>query len=156
MPDSSDIDAALVAKLLADTGAGGLMTLMPDGVFMDEAGDSIVTGGSAKRFVIVSLIHEHDTPIFEGRASEDALYLVEARALSVIAGVPLAPTVMKQAAARIDALLELGTLTIAGYGLMVMRRVERTRMIEVDAVDSAIRWFRRGGRYQLMVAPVLT
>lgn len=154
MPDSSDVDAALVAKLLGDS---ALMALMPDGVFMDEAGLSIAPGGgSSKRFVIVSLVDEHDEPIFEGRASEDALYLVEARALSVINGAPLGPTVMKQAAARIDALLELGTLTIPGYGLLVMRRVARVRLIDVDEVDSSIRWFRRGGRYQVMVAPILT
>lgn len=156
MPDSSDIDAALVAKLLADTGAGGLMTLMPDGVFIDEAGKSIATGLDSKRFVIVSLVHEHDLPIFEGRGTEDALYLVVARALSVINGVPLAPTVMKAAAARIDALLELGTMTVPGYSVQVMRRVERVRMIEVDAVDSSIRWYHRGGRYQVTAAPIGT
>lgn len=149
MPDSSDVDAALTAKLLADS---GLMALMPDGVFMDEAGKSIVTGGNSTRFVVVSLVDEHDTPIFEGRASEDALYLVKAVELKPATGSGN----IKAAAARIDALLEMGTLTIAGYGLMVMRRVERVRMTEVDEVDSSIRWWHRGGRYQVVAAPIGT
>jgi hypothetical protein len=155
MSDSSNIENALVALLLGDA---TLMSLVPDGVFMDEAGPSIVDGKSAKRFVIVSLVDEHDTPIFEGRASEDALYLVEARALSVINGVALPASTIKAAAARIDALLDpqpplpRAVLNVPGYGLLVMRRVERVRMTEVDAVDSSIRWQRRGGRYQVLMA----
>jgi hypothetical protein len=153
MRDSSDIDAALVAKLLGDTEPGGLMTLLPDGVFMDEAGPSIAGVGTSKRFVIVSLVDEHDEPMFGGRAFEEALYLVKAVALSVINGVPLSSATMKAAAARIDALLELGTLEIPGYGLMVMRRESRVRTTEVDEVDPSIRWQHRGGRYQVLAAP---
>lgn len=143
-PDASDIDAALVALLLNDA---ALMALAPDGVFMDEAGPSIVDGGSAKRFVLVSLVDAHDEPMFGGTAFDDAVYLVKYVALSTTAGNP------KAAAARIQALLHLQDLTIAGYGLLVMRRVGRVRMTEVDAVDSAIRWQHRGGRYQIVAAP---
>jgi hypothetical protein len=146
MADSSDVDAALVAALLADE---ALMALMPDGVFMDEAGKSIVTGGNSTRFVIVSLVDEHDTPMFEGRGSEDALYTVKAVELKPVNGSGH----VKAAAARIDALLELGSLTIEGYGLLVMRRRERIRMLDVDSADESIRWQHRGGRYQVMVAP---
>lgn len=144
MSDSSDVDAALVALLQTDS---ALAALMPTGVFvfMDEA----PTG--SKQFVIVSLVAEHDEPVFEGRAFEDAVYLVKAVELSTVAVKNI-----KTAAARIDALLERGTLTIAGYGLMVMRRVERVRATEVDQVDSTLRWQHRGGRYQLMVAPAST
>lgn len=142
MPDSSDIDVALVAKLQGDA---TLTALMPDGVWVDEA------PAGKQAFVIVSLVSALDTPIFEGRGTEDALYLVEARELSTV-GVSR----IKAAAARIDALLQLGTLTIAGYGFQVMRRTERVRMTEIDDVDSSIRWLRRGGRYQVIVAPVLT
>lgn len=156
MADSSDVDAAIVAMLRADP---ALMTLMPDGVFMDEAGKSIVAGGSAKRFVLVSLVDEHDEPQFGGRAFEDGLYLVKAVALSVINGAPLPSTTMAAAAARIDDLLDPqpplppATLTVPGYGVMVTRRDSRVRSTEVDEVDSAIRWQHRGGRYQVMVAP---
>jgi hypothetical protein len=36
---------------------------------------------------------------------------------------------------------------------MVMRRRSRIRLTDVDQVDPSIRWFHRGGRYQVMVAP---
>jgi len=148
MPDSSDIDSALVAKLQADS---ALTALLPDGVFIDEAGKSIVTGGNSTRFVIVSLVDEHDTPIFEGRASEDAIYLVKAVELKPATGSGN----IKAAAARIEALLQLGTLTVAGYGFQVMRRESRVRFTEVDEVDPSIRWWHRGGRYQVVAAPIL-
>jgi hypothetical protein len=145
-PDSSDVDAALVGKLQADTTLAGLM---PGGVFVDEA-----PAGSTQH-VIVSLIDGTDVPMFGGRAIEDGLYLVKAVELSTVAVKNI-----KAAAARIDVLLDPqpplapATLAIAGYGLMVSRRVGRVRQTEVDDVDSSIRWQHRGGRYQLMVAPV--
>lgn len=145
MADSSDIDAALVAKLQADTGAGGLMTLMPGGAWIDEAPPGSV------QHVIVSLVDETDGAMFGGRASEDGLYLVKAVEMS---NGPTAPAVknIKAAAARIDALLEQGTLTVAGYSLMTMRRESRLRLTEVDELDASIRWQHRGGRYQVMVS----
>jgi len=64
-PDSSAIDAAIVAALLADA---ALSALMPDGVFVDEASPG------AQRFVIVSLLSSLDVATFGGRAIEDARY----------------------------------------------------------------------------------
>jgi hypothetical protein len=84
--------------------------------------------------------------MFGSRAFEDALYLVEARALSTSGGN------VKDAAARIDALLENGTLAVAGYKVMVIQREERVRITEVDDVDQSIRWQRRGGRYRVMTS----
>jgi hypothetical protein len=110
--DSSDVDNALVAKLGADS---ALLALMPNGVYWDEAPQG------ATRFVIVSLVDEPTSSMFGERAFEDALYLVEARALSTSGGN------VKDAAARIDALLENGTLAVAGYKLMVIQREERVR-----------------------------
>lgn len=141
--DSSDVDNALVAKLGADA---TLLSLMPNGVYWDEA-----PPGST-RFVIVSLIIATDTAMFGGRAYEDRRYQVEARGLSTTTP----PTDMRNAAARIDELLEGGDLTIEGYGVMVMQRVESIRLTEVDSVDASLRWFHRGGRYQVMVAPAAT
>jgi hypothetical protein len=146
-PDSSDIDNALLAKLNADV---TLAALLPDGWYMDEAQPGLT------RFGIVSVVDALDEPMFNGRAWEDILYTVESRILTTPANVATVSGTSKAAAARIDALLEFGDLTIAGYGLMVMRRVGRVRMTEVDAIDRSIRWARRGGRYQVMVAPVLT
>jgi hypothetical protein len=137
MSDSSDIDAALVAKLLADA---TLMALVPDGVFFDLANPG------ATRFVIVSLIDAEDEPMFGRRATETPLYLVKAVMLSTSGGN------IKAAAARIDALLDGGTLTITGYALMNLQRTSRVRMTEVNEQDASIRWYHRGGRYELMVS----
>jgi hypothetical protein len=93
------------------------------------------------------MIDEHDTPMFGGRAIEDALYLVKAVALSKRGGD------VKSAAERIDDVLEMGDLSIPGYGVMLMRREARVRITEVDEVDPSIRWQHRGGHYRVMVAP---
>lgn len=136
--DSSEVDAALVSKLLGDS---ALMAAMPDGVFVDEANPG------AQRFVIVSLVDEHDESMFGSRAFEDGLYLVKAVAKSTSGGD------VKTAAARIDALLEMGTLTVTGYSLMALRRESRVRQTEVDQIDASIRWQHRGGRYRVTVSP---
>jgi len=135
-------------KILADTGAGGVRTFCPDGVFWEEAGASLVDGGSSKRFVLVSLVEAVDVPMFGATACEDGLFAVKAVVLSTIAGGN-----PRAAAARLQALLHFGTLTIPGYGLMVMRRRTRIRLTEVDEQDRSIRWFHRGGHYQVMAAP---
>ena len=137
MPDSSAIDSALVAKLGADT---ALLALCPNGVYVDQAPPN------ATRFVIVALIDEHDEGQFGGRAYEDALYMVEARMLSTAGGD------IKSAAARIDVLLEGQPLTVAGYAWMTMHRESRLRSTEVDDVDAAIRWYRRGGEYRVQMS----
>ena len=135
--DSSDIDQALIAKLSSDA---TLLGLMPNGVYWDEA-----PPGST-RFVIVSLVSEDDEPMHQGTAFEDAIYQVEARALSTSGGN------VKAAAARIHELLHFGALTVPGYSLMTMRRQSRIRLTEVDDVDPSIRWYRRGGNYQVVMS----
>jgi hypothetical protein len=143
MADSSAIDTALFARLQGDT---TLLSYCPDGVYADEAPPG------ATRFVIVSLIEEVDVQTFDGRAMEDALYLVEARMLSTAGGN------IKAAAARIDVLLENHVLgggspdPIPGYQWMAMFREGRVRSTEVDEVDPAIRWYRRGGRYRVVMS----
>jgi len=152
---SSAITIALINKLLGDA---ALMALTPDGVFFKVATKSMVTGGNCSRFVIVSLVLATDTPIFNARGFEDALYLVEARVLSSSVAHPL--TVAHDAAERIDALLDPqppaapATLTIPGYGLMALAREEATEDIEFDDVDESIQWNRCGGHYHLWAAPV--
>lgn len=137
MPDSSDVDAALSAKLLAD---GALAALMPDGIWFD-----IATHG-ATRFVIVSQLAHEDAYMFEGVAWERFLYLVKAVAKSSTGAD------VKAAAARIHTLLQDGTLTVTGYELMVMQRTERVRYTEVDE-DTDERWQHRGGQYEVLVSP---
>ena len=145
MADSSDIDAALVAKLAGDATLAGLLQTAP-AVFVDIAPPGMT------KFVIVSLIEEHDEDSFGERAFEDALYLVEARMLSTAGGN------IKAAAARIDALLDPqppdlpATLVVSGYGLMTIAREERIRGTEQDDLDPAILWHRRGGHYRLTMS----
>lgn len=143
--DSSDIDNAIIAKLGGDA---TLLTLCPNGVYKDEAPPGMT------RFVIVSLVEEADEPQFGGRCYEDALYSVEARMLSTVVGANI-----KAAAARIDALLEDQPLGLGspsstpGYTFMTMHRESRlTPQVEVDEIDPAIRWYRRGGLYRVMMA----
>jgi hypothetical protein len=139
--DPSDVDAAIVAALKADTGTGGLMTLMVDGVFVDVA-----PSGSTK-FVIVSLATHRDEYVFEGPAFEESTYLVKAVDLNV-SGIRA-----KSAAARIDAVLQDAALSISGYALMLLQRQERVRYTEVDDDNKDIRWQHRGGRYSVFVSP---
>jgi hypothetical protein len=138
--DTSDIAAALIAKLGSDT---ELLALCPNGVYWDEAPPG------ATRFVIVSFVTAVDLGVFQKRAIEDGLYFVEARMLSTVPGANI-----KAAAARIDALLEDQPLTVAGYHWMTTHREEPTRMTEVDALDASLRWFRRGGRYRIQMSLV--
>lgn len=138
MSDSSDVDAALTAKLIGDA---TLMAIATDGAYFDEAPQ-----GKTK-FLILSLVEEHDEPMFNARAFEDATYLVKA----VVQGTSGAD--VKTAAARIDALLDGQPLTVPGYKLMTMQRTGRVRFTEVDEVDRSIRWQHRGGHYQVVVSP---
>ena len=133
MADTSDIAAALIAKLGSDL---ELLSLCPNGVYFDEA-----PPGST-RFVIVSFVNAIDQGVFGRRAIEDAIYLVEARMLSTVPGANI-----KRAAARIDELLEDQPLTVAGYTWSAMHRIEPIRLTEVDEVDPSVRWLRRGGQY---------
>lgn len=139
MPDSSNIDSALIALLLNDA---QLMAICTDGVWMDEAAQG------AQKFVIVSLADEFDDQDTSGRAAENPLYLVKAVALST-SGADV-----KTAAARIDALLQMQTMTAAGYTVTGMFRESRVRLTEVDSVDPSIRWQHRGGHYRIFAGVV--
>ena len=141
-PDSSVIDAALLAVLQGDA---TLAALMPDGVFMDPAPPGV------QRYVIVALVLAEDHATFGARAIEDCLYLVKAVMLTTTG-----TSGIKDAAARIDALLEDRPLVAAGYDWIVTHRDERVRYTEVDAADTSIRWHHRGGRYRVQMAPSLT
>jgi hypothetical protein len=140
MSDSTAIDVALLALLQTDA---ELLAAMPDGVWYD------VAPAGAERFVIVSLLHEADTSGFDGRAFEDALYLVKAVARSTVA---TANADVRAGAARIDALLERHTLTADGYSPMLVERRERVRVSEVDDVDQDLRWYHRGGHYAVVMS----
>lgn len=137
MADSSDIEGALIQKLGSDA---TLLGICVNGVYPDIADDGM------DRFVIVSLIDEVDEQMLGRRAFEDALFLVEARVRSNTNAN------IKAAAARIDALLEDTTLTVAGYCTMTVHREKRVRLTEVDELDKSIRWYRRGGEYRVVMS----
>lgn len=139
LPDSSAIDAALLALLQTDA---TLKAELPDGVYMDQAPPN------CERFGLVSLVMATDVPAFGQRAIEDVIYLVKA-----VARVEDGSST-KVAAARIDQLLENTPLTVTGYGWMTCHREERVRYMEVDDVDTTLRWQHRGGRYRVQMALV--
>lgn len=137
--NSSLVADAVITKLLQDS---TLRALMPDGVYWEQAPTT------ARRFVIVSLVEEFDRATFgRGRAIEDFLFYVRAIAL-VSSG-----TDTNAAAARIDALLEDGSLSPTGYSLMTMHREQVQRFTERDDIDPSILWQHRGGYYRVQVTP---
>jgi hypothetical protein len=140
---SAAVDSALVAKLLADTGPSGLLTLMSDGVWWDVAPQ-----GKTK-VVIVRLMAHSTTPMQGGggRAYETPIYLVKAVALGTTGAD------VKAAGARIDVLLDGGTLTVPGYSLMAMRLDEYVHYVETDPTNADARWHHYGGMYEIYVSP---
>lgn len=141
--DSSDIDQSIIATLGADS---TLLSYCPGGVYWQEA-----PPGST-RFVAVSLIASVDEATFDGRATEDGLYLVKAVMSSKANGN------IKAAAARIDVLLDdpltlgLGSPpSIPGYTFIACFREERIRYTEVDVDDASTLWHHRGGLYRVQM-----
>lgn len=138
MADTSDVDAALVAKLLADPTLAGLL---PDGVYFDLAKPS------AERFILVRHQAHQDIPAFgQGSVYERIEYEVTAWVTST-SGADV-----KTAAARIHTLLEDGALAPTGYRLMTMHRIGRERTTDYDP-DADRRWQFRGGVYLVEVQP---
>lgn len=146
MPDSSDIENALVAALSRDP---TLLSLMPNGVYFGLAPEQ------STQYVLVSLVDAHDEPMFGGRAFEQYVYAVRAVEVSTVG-----TRNVKAASARIDAILDPPppapplSLTIPGYALKLSRRQERIRFDEIDEVDRSIRWSHRGAQYSVWVAPL--
>lgn len=143
MPDSTEIDIALVARLSGDA---QLRALLPDGVYVHQA------PLGKQRFVLVSLVIATDAGNFAAvgkrRASEDCLYMVKAVTLGQ------SRAVAGDAAQRIDELLEDKPLTITGYHCASIARDERIDETEVDDLDASIQWQHRGGRYRLLAIPL--
>lgn len=132
MPDSGAIDAAVVGRLGSDT---TLLGLMPNGVHFDSA-----PAGSTK-FVLVRLQVSPDSLKFDGRAFEEPTYSVIAIAKDTSwAGV-------RQAAKRIDELLEGVPLTVDGFGPIIFSRTERQRYSNQDPSDD-VSWKHAGGIYE--------
>ena len=145
--DSSVVDAAMVATLVGDATLAGYL---PDGVFFDEAPQG------ATRFAIVSQQDHEDTytqdPDVSRSAFETFVYLVKAVVMGTSGSA--SGSNVKDAAARIHALLQGGTLgSLTGYRLRNLQRLERVRYTEDDD-QSDRRWQHRGGLYQVLVEPL--
>jgi hypothetical protein len=146
LPESSAIESAVIGLLAADA---ALTSLMPGGVWYQLAPPN------TQQFVIVSMADSADQQMFGGRAWESVLYLVKAVEFSSLT-VPNKNA--RAAAERIDALLDPqppappATLTITGYGTMLMQREgRRVRDVETDEKDATIQWAHRGAHYRVMV-----
>jgi hypothetical protein len=135
---TSDVDAALLAKVASDS---QLKALMPDGVWWD------VSKTGLTRLVIVKLMDHTATDMFGSCAYEEPLYLVKAVEYSLSAANVV------NAARRIDTLLNNQQLLVTGYSLMTMQFDQYVRYQEVDTANPDARWQHCGGMYRISVAP---
>jgi hypothetical protein len=142
LPDSGEIDNALVQRLQNDA---QLMAMLPNGVHFDEAPQD------SEHFALVSLVEALNRSQLGDaqarRAAEQCEYIVKAVMLNASSANA------RQAAARIDTLLEDTPLTINGFTCLEIYRLRRIRDTEVDSVDASIRWQHRGGYYRITAAP---
>jgi hypothetical protein len=145
LPESSAIESAVIGLLAADA---TLTSLMPGGVWYQ------IAPPNTQQFVIVSMADSADQQMFGGRAWESVLYLVKAVEFS---SLTVTNKNARAAAERIDALLDPqppappATLTITGYGTMLLQREgRRVRDVETDEKDATIQWAHRGAHYRVM------
>ena len=137
MVNSSDVDAAVVQRLVTDPTLAGLM---PDGVFFN------VAPLHATRFVVLELLTHTDTYGFNFEAWELFGYQVKAVALNSNGSD------VNAAAARIRELLtDAVDMAIPGYQVMQSKRTTNIRYLDVDAENPSIRWQHRGGLYEVQV-----
>jgi hypothetical protein len=136
--DSSAIDAAIVAYLRADA---PLAVLLPDGVFLDDAPQG------SERFVLVRVLEARDEGTYDGRGFELVTYEIAAIGCTrVIDSATLA-----NAAARMDDVLEGAIVPVSGYpaGASVARILRLRAAFEFEDEDRSVRWYRRGGQYEV-------
>ena len=143
MADIGLVDAALVEVLTTDA---ALTALCPDGVYWDLR----PSGAPApEAFVIVSHFDYRREPgLADDTLYERILYWVVARIRST------SRTPARQAAARIDALLNgaILDLTPAGYTAMACSRVDRRSYLESDPANQST-WHHHGGQYEVWGYP---
>lgn len=135
----SALATALYGKLAADTTLTAMLsggTASP-AIFRDPAPQ-----GATAPFVVFSFASEVDDYTLGGRAFEDAIYTVKA--------IDKAPSAARAGtiAARIDAVLTDGTLSVSGHTHLYTRRQSS---IEYPEIDQGDRYWHSGGQFRIVV-----
>jgi hypothetical protein len=147
--DRAAIGAALLARLQGDV---SLAALMPGGVWLNRAAPNLT------RYVLVTFAQGVDDLCLTfgapgtRRAIEVDVFAIRACELNTNGSYSTANT--KQAAARIDALLEDQPLTITGYVCGEISRLRPIEFADVDQVDKSQTWQYRGGEYRIRATPI--
>lgn len=138
MSSTSAIDAALIAKLANDATLTGLA---PGGIYRDTAPQNARTP-----FVIVTQMAHEDDYGLGAQLFEQVRYLVKAVDFAT------SSTGAQAAADRIQALLQVASMTVTGYRSLLIQREERIAYVEVDETPDR-RYQHRGGIYLVVVEP---
>lgn len=147
--DRYAISAAVCARLAGDA---TLAALMSGGVWLNRAPAGLI------RYVLVTFAQGTDDRFAtfgapgDRRGIEEDVYAI--RACELNQPNVISPTATKNAAARIDALLEDQPLTITGYVCGEIRRLRPIEFADVDSVDKSITWQYRGGEYRIRATPL--
>lgn len=135
-PDSNEVNRALLARLTGDATLSGLVGGQ---IYMNTAAQNLT------KFVLVTQRAHSDEPMQNRTGHEIFTFIVQA----VFQGQT--PGAAVQAAHRIFELLHLQDLTITGYTLMLMKRIEHVNYPDRDEFSKD--WQHRGGVYELWVQP---
>jgi hypothetical protein len=138
--DRGAVHSAVIGLLGNDATLKGLC---PDGVFFSMAPQA------ARKFVVVSMFDHETTPMFEGGIGFERFeYLIKAVHFST------SRSDVRDAAARIDALMATGETTLAPAGYKVIRSwCENARVYAEPDVNPDQRWQHDGGEYAIDVIP---
>lgn len=132
----SAISEALVAKLKADT---TLTMLAPGGIWLKQAPSALKT-----THVVYTLAAGDNEGQFDGVAWKERYYVIETIATTKSAA--------DAAAARIETLLDGGTLTITGYTCMKVE-AQGDEVEDLETVNGDTRYYHSGDTYMVMACP---
>lgn len=141
-PDTGAVDRVVLDVLKGDA---ALIAACPGGVWFGIAAPGLT------RFVLVAFDRATDLGVFGHRAIEELRYCVQAVGLSRDVSIGT----MKDAAARIDALLDDTAAPLpvpTNYASIDSVRDERLAESVVDEVDKSLHWHHFGGYYTVTCA----
>jgi len=141
MASTWDVDAALLAKLQADT---ALVALVPDGIYFGEA-----RTGALKWLQVTQIDHDDET-MFERVAYETVLYQIVAIMQDT------SPVGAINAGVRVHTVMKALTptsFTPTNYRLMDVHRTTRLRYNERDTANVDRLWQHDGAQYEMRLMP---